>query len=441
MATTTLTTLRQEVLRELDLGILIPNAFFDSAAATSITSSNLLRNTNWGADHFKRRRTVIFRPGAASAADFIRYAGQLTNSTGALAHTGANYADTTVGSESVELWYDEIRPDREVLDAFNRALRDVFYTTRISLSHLSDLDGDMSASTDTNWTDVGTPTTSAKSTTGRRAPYGPRSYQLVADAANEGTQSATLPITQGKRIKTYAIASCDSGTFSHQPRDVTNGADIGTAITHSEEEPQLTMIDWQAVPATCKEVALRLLGTVNPTDFYVNQVWLYKEDVLRVNFPSFVTEHFMAPYIEYATPTGNQTASNTWNALSLEFHELTEGKDYTLLADHHPDAVPYGILLHDQRWFDYPLFIQVRRPYSDRVTFSAESDTTEAPINILKPRAKQEVLDTVLLPRGIKRDVTVYQRAEAESEWQRANASRPIQKESQRRPWGGIRRA
>ena len=40
---TSLTTLRQRILRELDLGLLIPNGFFTSAAAGSITSDSLRR--------------------------------------------------------------------------------------------------------------------------------------------------------------------------------------------------------------------------------------------------------------------------------------------------------------------------------------------------------------------------------------------------------------
>lgn len=441
MATTTLPTLRQETLRELDLGLLIPNAFFDAAAAGSITSANMLRNSNWGIDQFRSKVTVIFRPGAATSADFIRYAGDLTNTTGLLAHTGANYADTTVTSENVELWYNGIRPDREVLDALNRAHTDVFFDTDFALSHLSDLDGDMAVSTDSNWTDVGTPTTSAKSTTGRRTPYGLRSYQVVADAANEGTQTATLDVTTGKRVKGFTILSCDSGTGSFRLYDVTNSANADTAaITSSEETPQLVMQDWQVVSSTAREFAAQILGTVNPSSVFINMVWLYKEDELRINFPSYVTEHFQAPYISQARPTGSQTATNTWNARSLEFHELVEGKDYWLLF-HHADANPYGVRFKDSSYFDWPLFVQARRPHSDRVTFSAETDSTECPVHLLKPRFKIEVIDTILLPRKLNSENIVYQRAKAQQEWERASIARPVKKESQRRPWGGIPRA
>ena len=40
--------LRQQAMLDLDLGILIPNADFDAAAATSITSAKNLRDTNMG---------------------------------------------------------------------------------------------------------------------------------------------------------------------------------------------------------------------------------------------------------------------------------------------------------------------------------------------------------------------------------------------------------
>lgn len=392
-----------------------------------------VRNTNLGTKHFSSQNAIVTRLGAASSADYYRNAGDLTNSSGAIA-VSPNYADTTVGTEAIELWRHGLIAGKEILDATNRAMRYVFFTTFVPLSHGSHLDYGMESSTDTDWTDVLTPTTSAKSTTARRTPYSLRSYNLINDAANEGTQSATLPITQGESVRVFAVASANVGTASLQPYDVTNSAAIGTATTHSEEEPQLMDVPWQAAPSTCKEIAVRLLGTTNTSDIFWNGLWLYKRDTLRLNFPSYVTEYFQAPYIVQGIPRTRSSATNIWNAQGLEFRELREGVDYTLQF-HHPDANPYGVLFHSTSAFDYPLFIQVRRPYSDLVTFSAESDSTTAPVNQLVPRVKIEIIDTILKPRGIDKDVLDDLRRNAWREWYAATENRPVKREAQRNRW------
>lgn len=432
---TSLTTLRQRILRELDLGLLIPNGFFTSAAAGSITSTNMLRNSNWGAAEFQNRETVIFRPGAASSADFIRFAGALTNSTGLLAHTGADYADTTVGTETVELWYDGIRPDQEILDAFNRALSKCYFSTFVPISHLGDLDGDMAKSTDTDWTDVLTPTTSAKSTTARRTPFGLRSYNLINDAADEGTQSATLSSTQGLQVRLMAIASANVGTASLRPYDVTNSADFGTAVTHSEEEPQLMMGQWETSPATCKEFAARLLGTTSTSDIFWNALWVYKQGVNIVHLPTYVSEGYKVPSIFRCRPTlANPNSTNCYAAEALDMEELQEGVDYRLMF-HQGDANPYAAVFANGSYFDYPLAIEVRRPWSDFGTFTAESSITQAPLNELGPRFKLELIDTVYTPRFGSDPKWASLRAIAANELSSATLARPIRSMAQKQPF------
>jgi hypothetical protein len=440
LPSSTLTAIRQRALRELDLGLVIPNAKFDSAASTSITSADIMRNSRWSLAHFSQRETVIFRPGSATAADNVRYAGNLTNTTGALAHTGANYSDTTVTSEIPELWYDGVRPDLEVLDAINRALEFVHFSTFIPISHGGDLDYDMSASTDTNWTDVLTPTTSAKATTARRTPYGLRSYNLINNAANEGTQSATLPIVPARSVKGFAIASCNVGTASFQFYDVTGSATTGwaDAVTHSEENPMLMVQEWQAAPSTCREMAAQLLGTTDTSDIFWNGLWVYRQDNMRVNLPSFINEGFKAPSIFQGRPRFS-VASHVYDAQSLDMIELHENKDYQFLYDHHPDANPYAIMVNGPEAYDWPLFVEARLPYSHMGTLSAEADTTTCPLHLLMPMVKIRLLNDVYLPRNPSNPVWLAKLAEANLEWQSVNHARPIKSVAKKPYYGGIR--
>ncbi len=394
---TVMTVLREELGQQLGMMVLIPNGSFTAAAAGSITSTDVLRNSNWGGGQFKG--WIIFRPGAATSADFVRYAGLLTNSTGLLAHTGANYADTTVGSEVVELWRPGARPDLELLASLNRCLEFEFVTTMLMISHLSAADGDMSVATDTNFTDVGTPTTSAKSVIPAVTVYGPRSYNLIGDAVNEGTSTAAQSIRKGALFSAFTIATPAVGTASFRGYDATNSVDIGTAVTHNESGPQLMCIRSQTVPATCESVILRMLGEEAATTIFWNQVALYKHDELQVRLPSSVTEGFMAPRILQGVPR-SQTDTGVYGAYSLDFIPLTEGVDYWLVINHN-DAQPYKVRFanplpstggHPYAW---PLFVEARIPQSSLITLAAEADVVNVPKHNLLPRWKIDCLETI----------------------------------------------
>lgn len=433
---TTLTAIRQEVLRRLDAGIIIPNAKVDSFAAGSITSADLLRNSNWGGAHFQNLETVIYRPGSATAADNIRYAGALTNSTGLLAHTGANYSDTTVGSEGVELWYYGVRPDLEFLDALNRRLRKVYISSFAAISHLGDLDGDMAKSTDSDWTNVGSPGTSEKATTAIRTPFGLRSYHVINASSNEGTSSARLSITQGMQVRLMAISSCNVGTASLQPYDITNSASFGTAVTHSEEEPQLMMGNWETSPSTCKEFRARMLGTAGSTDdIFWNSLWAYKQGVLNIPLPTYVSEGFKAPTVSRCIPTlSNPNSPNCYVAASLDFDELRENRDFRFLF-HQGDANPYAIQLASASYLDYPLAIEVRRPLADLGTFTSESSTTVGQLNQLIPEMMLEAIDTIYGPRFGGDPRWTQLRNQAAEEVARASLARPIKKMATPERW------
>ncbi len=394
---TALTVLREELGQQLGMMKLIPNGSFTAAAAGSITSTDVLRDSNLGGGQYKG--WIIFRPGAATAADFVRYAGLLTNTTGLLAHTGANYADTTVGSEVVELWRPGARPDLELLASLNRCLEFEFVTTMLALSHISTLDGDMALSTDATWTDVGTPTTSAKSTTVNFTVYGPRSYQLVGDAVNEGTRSPTARVTQGRTVSMFTIGSANTGPASFQPYDSTNSAVFGTAVVHSEANPMLMVQQNVTVPATCKVVQANMLGTAAVSDIRWNQAWIYALDNLIVRLPTGVTEGFMAPRILQARPT-MPIGTGTYDANSLDMVPLTEGVDYWLMINH-ADAEPYKVRFaqvlpttggHPYEW---PLFVEARIPQSNLVTLALEADVVNVPKHNLLPRWKIDCLETI----------------------------------------------
>ena len=281
------------------------------------------------------------------------------------------------------------------LDALNRTMQKLTFPTRIALSHLSNLDGDMVVSTDTDWTDILTPTTSAKSVVARRTPFGVRSYNTIGNATDEGTRSATLPVVMGRTVKAWTIASTNVGESSLRLRDITNSAAAdAAAVLSSEEEPMFLHQDWQSVSATAREWALDLTNTNAAGDTFWNMAWAYKYDDLQVPLPSFVTEHYQVPTIFQARPR-NQVGTNIWAARDVDFVELVEGRDYNLHFSQ-PDANPSAVIFTSPAYFDWPLFVQAKVRYSELVTFGFdETGSTTCPLNELIPRFKRELLDTV----------------------------------------------
>jgi len=377
---------------ELGTAYVIPNADISAVAATSFTAARWGQNSTSSGTELLEKQAGVVRGGAASAADFWRPLGTVTIATGVFNQVGPNWSDTTLGSEDFEVWLYGVRRDQECLKSLNRVTRHRYITSMHMLSRGSGLDFGMESSTDSLWTDVLTPTTSAKSTTGTVAPYGPRSYQLTNDAANEGTRSQGIRVTQGSRASAYAIASAEAGTASFQIYDSTNSAVVGTAVTHSERLTMLMTIRNQELPSTCKAAALNMLGTTSSSDIYWNQVGFYSHDTLSMQLPSFVTESFMAPRLYRGVPQ-HQIAENVYDARNIDFRPLVEGQDYWLQTNH-ADASPYKVRFA-QDIFDNPVFIEYRRPQSDLVTLSAESDTVVVPEDEILPAFKIDLLETV----------------------------------------------
>lgn len=425
MPSSALTVLRQRLMRELDLGWIIANADFGAAAATSITSSNMLQNTNTSAGYYKGQKVVIFRPGAASAADYIRYAGILTRTTGLLAHTGANYSDTTVGSEVVELWKYGIRPTRELVDSLNRVLEFEFNTSHHLLSNLSRLDGGMESTTDSNWTNIGSPGTSDKTTsqTTNLIPFGPRGYRLVNASTDEGTRSATVVAGQSRQVSAYAIASATVGTATAQLYNVTGSAVTGDSVSASYRIPVLLALRNQTLPSTCKAIAFNLTGEESNADITWNQAAIYKHDDLMLQLPSFITESYMAPRLFRMVPQ-TELAANVYDAGSLRPEPLEEGVDYWPVFGY-GDAEPYKVRLRSASLFDAPIFVEYKRPGSDSTTFAEdETATTNIPIHNLLPRWKMDVLTTFLHGKIPQEKWDVFYK-KAESELITAKIARP----------------
>ncbi len=427
-----LTVIRQRALYELNVGGVIPNGDISAIAATTVTSVKWAQNTNLAADYFQINNTGLFRFGAATAADAYRPAGTIANTTGVISQVGANWSDTTLGTEEVEYAFYGARLDVEWLKSINRVTAHDFITTYLAISHLSGLDGDMQLSTDTNWNDEGTTTTSAKSTTGALTPWGQRSYNTINSVANSGTRSATVRGRQSGPVIAHTIAGTEVGTSSIQGYDVTGAAAIGGATTSNERKPQL--MTWHGtLPSTSKAWQVMLTNSATLGNTFWNQAWLFNQDDLVCPLPALLTESFMAPHILMGVPTYS-TGSNIYDAGSLDFRELKEGVDYWYVIAP-SDAVPYKIRFASNVYYDYPLFVEARIPQSSLLTLSAESDALTGPLERIVPRFKKDLLETVYNIGPRRHPDWVVQHNLAIEQLGKASNSRPLVSVAAARPW------
>lgn len=422
----------QRALYELDTGFVVPNADISAFAAGSFTAARFFNNTNMSADFLQLKQAGLVRAGAATAADFWRPAGTLTNSSGAVTQVGPTWADTTVGSEEVEVWYYGVRRDQEVLKSLNRCAEFEFITTYLALSHLSGLDGDMALSTDTNWTDVGTTSTSAKAVTAAVTPWGQRSYHTINNAvANSGTRSASIRVRTSGQVIAHTIAASEVGTSSIQGYDATGSAVFGTAVTSAERRPQLLTFQGN-VPSTSKLWAVNLTNTSASGDTYWNQAWAFDMDNPVCPLPALLTESFMAPRIIQGTPR-YQTGNGVYDAEGMSFDPLVEGQDYWYVIAP-ADANPYKVRFKDTSYYQKPLFVEARIPLSSLTTFSAETDSTTGPLHRLVARFKKDLLETVYNVGSRKIEDWTFQHNLASEQLTLASKARPVKSVTNAKP-------
>lgn len=425
----TFAAIRARVIEDLGVGLNIPIADIDtgSSSASAIVSTKWFRNPNWHTNHFRNLNAAAHRPGAASSADYWRLLGDLTISTGSVA-PGANYSDGTWSGETeLNIIYYGIH-HQQIDDAINRGMEDIPWLNEVFLSIFAD--GDMQAANTSSWTGSSGSTLS-KVTTAARTPFGLKSLRVQNDSADDYAQSATVNIRQGAVVYIYAIASVDAGGSAELALyDVTNSADIGTlpATAESDEESPTFLYRMEAVPSTCKQLAVRLNGEASNSDIYWNALGGYPVNQRRIFLPSTFNERFKILSLAYAE-------FQTQDALSVATYEIPPS-DYRFLYAN-PQANPYAIQFHTNKWLGKPLVIQGRRPYSDEITLSAETDTTTCPLHLIAAAASARLLTPENVRSKVPNGDQMYARARATVE--AASAIRPISTPAKRQTFGSMR--
>lgn len=401
---------RLQLLQELFSypdGFQIPNAYVDAFASGSLTSAFFLRDSNKDGNYYNKKMAGAFRPATATAADAYRVLNLLTNSSGLITHTGANYTDVTVGTETVEIWPWGIRPDTDVLNACNRSLQDIYFPAYEPFSIALD-----SAERETGTSSWGTPSSAsaAKQTTATRVyPGFIRSTAVTNSGANGYQPTANIGVTPLEPIYVANFGRLHSGTAAQQTLyDVTNGAVFGSTVTHSNQTFQFM---WQRtnVPSGCYNINVRRggSGASDVTDWC--GTWVYRPNAGNVvSLPTYTDEIFKFGALCYSDFYTGSTSSGVYEGLSMDMTEISPsdyGSSFT-----GPAANPNWIQLHRAAsgWYNYPLWMQIRLQYAERGTLSAESDTTTAPLHLWLPAWKRRLLESPSMRARVQDGNEIY---------------------------------
>lgn len=357
-----------------------------AAASGSITIGSLA-NSNFPTNHFRNR--IAYRGEAATAADYERYLSTLTAATGLITITGS-YADTTITSESVEIWMDpEIRVSTHINPLLADAVSQLRVLCHVPLGH-GPLDYDMQASGITNWPDGSTGTTPAKQTTTTEVAAGARSL-VVTDSGSGGgyTQSALYPLRANGDVNVFAIVKAATGTAKLTVLDE-NGST--QAILSTTEEDWVLL--WKRVTmAGAEKIRLRPSSVAASDSGVWQAAWFARADdfhyaISRV--PGWITAPHHVVGLSIGWPQVS-AGTDAYHYGSMLFERLTEGVDYYCQRPS-ADANPTAIFLLKPGLAQYPLFIDVSspasEPYGVTAAFTAETDTTFLSKELLLAQAK-----------------------------------------------------
>ena len=402
-----------------------------TALAVGSVTVGSLANTEWPVEKF--RHNILFRPEAASAADFVRYAGQLTVASGLIAHTGANYADTTITNEELEIWYDpDIRPDTDILYLMQDALDYVKAQVMIPLRH-GPASADMQGSAvDSDWTESGASDT--VDATASEVFKGAQSLTVTDSGSGNGyTQSALSPIGQGKGVSIFGIVKSDTGTSKLVALD---GAGNEQASISTTQEDWMLLMKHVQFDAADEQIRLRLQEVAASDAGDWQMAWFVKEDdyIFRL---TYLSERQRVEGIAVGKPQVSGPEADTYLAGSMDFTErLEEGvhyKCYRPRADANPAYIQ--MLPKGYKYMREPLFLVLSAPYSApygaAIAFSAETDETDCPLDDFLAQCK-----ILLAERWPAKFADAGKRGESEKET--LLAQEPPVLPATHNDWGGL---
>lgn len=428
----TLTQTRQDMLGRMGIGLVILASDLDdtNSSTSAVATTDLdICDTNRTSGWLRDKEAIIYRPAAANAEDRLRFAGDITHSAtySSISIAGRAYTAKIDSDEDIEVWYDGVRPDKDVLPAIQQA--QTLVSARILLPLTLVANGGMFLGT-TSWTG-----SSAALDTEDAVMQGRGSLEVTNSGVNGMAYSAAFGVEPGATIHAWAIGLGDTGTNRVVYQDVTNGnAQLGDIQTFKAKRPRVAY-QQLTVPETCYQMRVGLGGSESNAVTRWDQVFVNQEQDGRLFPPLGITEAWefeSLSYLQFA----RQAEAGIFDAMSASPIEVPDS-DYRV-SDLSGDTHTPIVQLDNRSWLAYPLVIQARLKDATIKQLADETDVTGQPLNLLVPAAIMELLKA----KGYKipDSQTLYQ--QAATDFDKANRMRPANGPARRQPvyhYGGMR--
>lgn len=379
------------MIERYGLGIVLASGEYTATTSTLVSLKHFLF-PNAGNHYFTKKRSLIHHPlaGTALEADHFRAAGSFAPSTSTITISPA-WTDAPTGADYLRIFDHGIHP-QHAIDAVNDALGSLYFENQEPLSIAPDA-GLQGATVNAAWVesdaDAGPATTFSKpSATTANTFSGLRNARLLNAAAN-GYVRVRFEVTPGEQVKVSAITKNVVGQVDLVTWDATNGAEIGSYVSHS-------VLNWQymdheviTIPDGCYSLEVRIRNTSASGDCYIGGLWVVRLSDRRTYFNSSWSEKGRVPALAYANFRGYSTGNGISTALGVMLNEIPRS-DYDMSFERGGPHTGY-IQWHDtptnpngNYWLThFPIYIQGRRASSDVETLAAETDTTAQDLDLV----------------------------------------------------------
>ncbi len=317
----------------------------------------------------------IYRP-ATTGDDIFKRTGQVDGTTGRLSHAGSDYSDTT----TLPYEFVGMLPDR-INAAIQQGQKLQVSRTTLALTTITDFD--METALTANWSSSSA--TLTKVSTAGNVFTGTQSLHVLLSGAGGYAQSATTSVQPSWPYRVGIRARCAVGTVTLQVYDITNSVLLAENVSYAGPEFAVLWLPF-TTPATCKQIAIRIVGTGASDDIYVDTGFgPYWRQMRRMALPSYMDESYrlrlLRPFRHRMAiaPSVSSSTGQVWQAASREYVGDWEKPEYDVEV-YDRDVQPYNLVLQKDIW-DYPYEMLVERDLWQTEPLDTEAATTSAPID------------------------------------------------------------
>lgn len=368
----------------------IANSYLTIDSTTTFSAPHWLANVADSTNSFLG--WGVWRPTAASAADYFRHISGINVTSGQVTIDRA-WSDSTLGTEDFYLLAPGINPIH-IINALNLALDHIYFVNTEPLSEKPAgalvADAGFQATATSNYTASGSTFSKVTTDNSENIYDGIGAGRIL----NAGYIYQQFSVTPNELIHSYALTRLDTGTnFEHVLYDVSNSAAIGTTVEHAQEAYQWT-VRRETVPTGCKLLQVRYQAEGATDDVYISGQCTLFPNRARVTLDTKWDSKFKTMRLLYADLGGTSVADGVYQAHASQIMEVPPS-DYRFVFQR-SNANPGYVQFFNQSqktWMNYPLFIFGRRPYSAVTTIAISDLTTvcDAPIDLWEGLAAKEL--------------------------------------------------